>query len=130
LDILHLSIRILLAWLISGSFGISGPEQATIACLLLPTIILFNKGSFLWMKMLQRLYYDNKWHVGVDFTNTTDTASKAEAFGLRSGRIPDPNHLSAVRTEALASNEPVLIDIPTKLITPVQAYSMLKVCSV
>jgi len=60
LDILHLSIRILLAWLISGSFGISGPEQATIACLLLPTIILFNKGSFLWMKMLQRLYYDNK----------------------------------------------------------------------
>ena len=79
--------------------------------------------------MLQRLYYD-KWHVGVDFTNTTDTASIAEAFGLRGGSIPDPDHHSPVRTEALASNEPVFIDIPTKLITPVQAYSMLKVCSV
>jgi thiamine pyrophosphate-dependent acetolactate synthase large subunit-like protein len=57
-----------------------------------------------------------------------DTASIAEAFGLRGVRIPDPDHLCPVMTEALASTEPVFIDIPTKLITPVQAYSMLKVC--
>jgi acetolactate synthase-1/2/3 large subunit len=128
LDILHLSIRILLSWLISGSFGISGTELATIASLLLPiTIIQFNNGSFGWMKMLQRLYYD-KWYLGFDFTNTMDTAGIAEAFGLRCVRIPDPDHLSPVMTEALASNEPLFIDIPTKLITPVQAYSMLKDC--
>jgi hypothetical protein len=129
LDILHLSIRILLSWLLSGSFGISGTELATIASLLLPiTIILFDNGSFGLMKMLQRLYYDNKWYLGFDFTNTTHTASIAEAFGLRSVRIPDPDHLCPVMTEALASNEPVFIDISKKLITPVQAYSMLKIC--
>ena len=118
MDILHLSIRILLSWLISGSFGISGTELATIASLLLPiTIILFNNGSSGWMKMLQRLYYD-KWYLGFDFTNTMDTTGIAEASGLRGVRIPDPDRLSPVMTEALASNEPVFIDIPTKLITP------------
>jgi thiamine pyrophosphate-dependent acetolactate synthase large subunit-like protein len=70
LNILHLSIRILLFWLISGSFGISGPQLATNASLLLPiTIILFDNDSFGLMKMLQRLYYD-KWYLGSDFTNT------------------------------------------------------------
>jgi len=51
--------------------------------------------------MLQRLSYD-KWHVSVDFTNTTDTASLAEAFGLRGGRIPDPDHLSRTRMLSVA----------------------------
>jgi hypothetical protein len=68
LDILHLSIRILLSWLISGSFGISDTELATIASLLLP-IILFDDSSSGRMKMLQRLYYD-KWDLGFDFTST------------------------------------------------------------
>jgi thiamine pyrophosphate-dependent acetolactate synthase large subunit-like protein len=53
-----------------------------------------------------------------------DTDGIAEAFGLRGVRIPDPDHLCPVMTEALASNGPLFIDIPT----PVQAYSMLKVC--
>jgi hypothetical protein len=46
-----------------------------------------------------------------------DTASIAEAFGLRDVRIPDPDHLCPVMTEALASNEPVFINISKKLIT-------------
>ncbi|MBO0793935.1 MAG: thiamine pyrophosphate-binding protein, partial [Ktedonobacteraceae bacterium] len=41
-----------------GSFGMSGTELATIASLRLPiTLVLFNNGSFGWIKMLQRLYY-------------------------------------------------------------------------
>ena len=109
-----------------GSFGMSGTELATIASLHLPiTIILFNNGSFGWIKMLQRLYYDKRY-LGVDFTSKMDTAGIAEAFGIRGMRITDPDQLSPVITEALASNEPVFIDVPTKSeleeVPPVHAW--------
>ena len=97
-----------------GSFGMSGMELATIASLHLPiTVILFNNGSFGWIKMLQRLYYDKRY-LGVAFTNKMDTAGIAEAFGIRGVRITDPDELSPLITEALASNEPIFIEVPTK----------------
>lgn len=109
-----------------GSFGLSGTELATIASLHLPiTIILFNNGSFGWIKMLQRLYYDKRY-LGVDFTNTMDAVAIAKAFGIRGVRITDPDQLSPVITEALASNEPIFIDVPTKSeleeVPPVHAW--------
>ena len=109
-----------------GSFGMSGTELATIASLHLPiTIILFNNGSFGWIKMLQRLYYDKRY-LGVDFTGKMDAARIAEAFGIRGVRITDPDQLSPVIAEALASNEPVFIDVPTKSeleeVPPVHAW--------
>jgi acetolactate synthase I/II/III large subunit len=109
-----------------GSFGMSGTELATIASLHLPiTIILFNNGSFGWIKMLQRLYYDKRY-LGVDFTSKMDAGGMAEAFGIRGVRITDPDQLSPVITEALASNEPIFIDVPTKSemeeVPPVHAW--------
>ncbi len=109
-----------------GSFGMSGTELATIASLHLPiTIILFNNGSFGWIKMLQRLYYDERY-LGVDFTNKMDAVGVAEAFGIRGVRITDPDQLNPAITEALASNEPVFIDVPTKSeleeVPPVHAW--------
>jgi acetolactate synthase-1/2/3 large subunit len=109
-----------------GSFGMSGTELATIASLHLPiTIILFNNGSFGWIKMLQRLYYDKRY-LGVDFTNTMDTVAIAEAFGIRGMRITDPDQLGPVISEALARNEPSFIDVPTKSeleeVPPVHAW--------
>src|SRR5437879_1809241 len=109
-----------------GSFGMSGTELATIASLRLPiTIILFNNGSFDWIKMLQRLYYDKRY-LGVDFTNTMDAVAIAQAFGIRGVRITDPDQLSPVISQALASNEPIFIDVPTKSeleeVPPVQAW--------
>ena len=109
-----------------GSFGMSGMELATIASLHLPiTIIMFNNGSFGWIKMLQRLYYDKRY-LGVDFTNKMDTAGIAEAFGIRGVRITDADQLSPVITEALASNEPIFIDVSTKSemeeVPPVHAW--------
>jgi acetolactate synthase-1/2/3 large subunit len=109
-----------------GSFGMSGTELATIASLHLPiTIIMFNNGSFGWIKMLQRLYYDERY-LGVDFTNTMDAVAIAEAFGIRGVRITDPDQLSPVISEALASNEPIFIDVPTKSeleeVPPVHAW--------
>ena len=97
-----------------GSFGMSGTELATIAALRLPiTIILFNNGSFGWIKMLQKLYYGERY-LGVDFTGKMDAAGIAEAFGIRGVRITHPDQLSPAIADALASNEPVFIDIPTK----------------
>jgi acetolactate synthase I/II/III large subunit len=109
-----------------GSFGMSGTELATIASLRLPiTIILFNNGSFGWIKMLQRLYYD-KHYLSVDFTGKMDAVGIAEAFGIRGVQITHPDQLIPAITNALASNEPVFIDIPTKSeleeVPPVHAW--------
>ena len=109
-----------------GSFGMSGTELATIASLHLPiTIILFNNGSFGWIKMLQRLYYDQRY-LGVDFTSTMDAVGIAEAFGIRGVRIIHPDQLLPAITDALASTEPVFIDVPTKSeleeVPPVHAW--------
>jgi acetolactate synthase-1/2/3 large subunit len=111
-----------------GSFGMSGTELATIASLHLPiTIILFNNGSFGWIKMLQRLYYGERY-LGVDFTGKMDAAAIAEAFGIRGVRISDPEQLIPAITDALASNEPVFIDVPTKSeleeVPPVHAWQV------
>lgn len=97
-----------------GSFGMSGTELATIASLRLPiTLILFNNGSFGWIKMLQRLYYGERY-LSVDFAGKMDAVGIAEAFGIRGVRITHPDQLVPALTDALASNEPVFIDVPTK----------------
>src|SRR5438067_3161472 len=104
----------------------SGTELATIASLHLPiTIILFNNGSFGWIKMLQRLYYGNRY-LSVDFPNKMDAVGMAEAFGIRGVRITAADQLIAAITDALASTEPMFIDVPTKSeleeVPPVHAW--------
>jgi acetolactate synthase-1/2/3 large subunit len=109
-----------------GSFGMSGMELATIASLRLPiTIILFNNGSFGWIKMLQKLYHGERY-LGVDFTGKMDAVAIAEAFGIHGVRITHPDQLGPVITEAMESNEPTFIDVPTKSeleeVPPVHAW--------
>jgi len=109
-----------------GSFGMSGTELATIAALRLPiTIILFNNGSFGWIKMLQKLYYGERY-LGVDFTGKMDAVAIAEAFGIRGVRITHPDQLGPAITEAMGSDEPTFIDVPTKSeleeVPPVHAW--------
>ncbi len=75
--------------------------------------------------MLQRLYYGERY-LGVDFTNKMDAVSIAEAFGIRGVRITHPDQLTPAITGALASNEPVFIDVPTmselEEVPPVHAW--------
>jgi acetolactate synthase-1/2/3 large subunit len=109
-----------------GSFGMSGTELETIARLRLPiTLILFNNGTFGWIKMLQRLYYGERYF-GVDFAGKMDAAAIAEAFGIRGVRITHPDQLIPAMQDALTSNEPVFIDVPTKSeleeVPPVHAW--------
>jgi acetolactate synthase-1/2/3 large subunit len=109
-----------------GSFGMSGMELSTIANLHLPiTIILFNNGSFGWIKMLQKLHYGERY-LGVDFPSKMDAVAIAEAFGIRGVRITHPDQLGPAITEAIESNGPTFIDVPTKSeleeVPPVHAW--------
>lgn len=97
-----------------GSFGMSGTEMETISRLRLPiTLVHFNNGTYGWIKMLQKLYYDERYF-GVDFTLTTDYVGVAEALGVRGVRIESPDQLDSALAEALTSDEPTFIDVPTK----------------
>src|SRR5260370_29146321 len=70
--------------------------------------------------------YDGERYLGVDFTNKMDAVGIAEAFGIRGVGITDPEQLIPAITDALAGNEPVFIDVPTKSeleeVPPVHAW--------
>lgn len=109
-----------------GSFGMSGTELETIARLRLPiTLVHFNNGTYGWIKMLQKLYFDERYF-GVDFGPQTDYVAAAEAFGVRGVRIEHPDQLGPALAEALTGNEAVFIDVPTKSeldeVPPVHAW--------
>jgi acetolactate synthase-1/2/3 large subunit len=109
-----------------GSFGMSATELATIGSLRLPiTLIHFNNGTFGWIKMLQHLYYGQRYH-GVDFHDGMDAAAVAQAFGVRGVRIEHPDQLAAEIAQALNSTEPVFLDVPTRSeleeVPPVHAW--------
>jgi len=50
-------------------------------------------------------------YLGMDFAVPFDIAAIANAFGVRGRRIEDPAELGPALTEAIASNEPVVLDV-------------------
>ncbi len=108
-----------------GSFGMSGTELETIGRLNLPvTIIHFNNGAFGWIKMLQHLYFDDRFF-GVDFTQI-DYAKIAEGFGVRGVTITHPDQIEDAIGEATRRNSPTFIDVQTEIelteVPPVAAW--------
>jgi acetolactate synthase-1/2/3 large subunit len=108
-----------------GSFGMSGTELETIARLGLPvTLIHFNNGTYGWIKMLQHLYFDDRFF-GVDFT-AVDYARIAEGFGVRGVTIAHPDQLEDAIGEATRGNGPTFIDVRTESelteVPPVDAW--------
>lgn len=96
-----------------GSFGMSGTELETIGRLNLPvTIIHFNNGAFGWIKMLQHLYFDDRFF-GVDFT-MVDYARIAEGFGVRGIAVEHPDQIEDAIGEAVRRNGPTFIDVRTE----------------
>ncbi|MGH3666056.1 MAG: thiamine pyrophosphate-binding protein [Egibacteraceae bacterium] len=109
-----------------GSFGMSATELETIARLRLPvTVVQFTNGTFGWIKMLQKLYFDERYF-GVDFSPDTNYVGVAEAFGVNGVRIEDPDQLEPAMRKALDSKEPWFIDVPARSEleepTPVHAW--------
>ncbi len=96
-----------------GSFGMSGTELETISRLKLPiTVIHFNNGAYGWIKMLQKLYYDDRFH-NVDFQNI-DYAGAATALGVPSIRVEHSDQLEDAIGQGLNADGPVFIDVPTE----------------
>lgn len=108
-----------------GSFGMSGTELETIGRLKLPvTLIHFNNGTYGWIKMLQHLYYDDRFF-GVDF-NKVDYAKIAEGFGVRGIAVTYPDELEDAIGEAVRRDGPTFIDVQTETelteVPPVYAW--------
>jgi acetolactate synthase-1/2/3 large subunit len=109
-----------------GSFGMSGTELETIGRLNLPvTLIHFNNGAFGWIKMLQHLYFDDRFF-GVDFT-VVDYAKIAEGFGVRGVAVEHPDQIEDAIGEAVRRNGPTFIDVRTESelteVPPVHAWA-------
>jgi acetolactate synthase-1/2/3 large subunit len=97
-----------------GSFGMSGTELETVARLNLPiTFIHFNNGTYGWIKMLQKLYFDDRYH-NVDFSGGVDYAAAATALGVPGVRVEASDQLEDAIAEGLRADGPVFIDVPTQ----------------
>ncbi len=93
-----------------GSFGFNAGELETVARLGLPiTFVVVSNGVFGWIKAGQKSGFDERYF-SVDFS-TTDHARVAEAFGLQTWRVEDPNELRPKLEAALNCPGPSLVDV-------------------
>ncbi|MCB5201049.1 thiamine pyrophosphate-binding protein [Neorhizobium sp. T786] len=94
-----------------GSFGMTVGELETLVRLQVPAILLlFNNGTFGWIKGLHRLKGHNQCF-GVDFMPPRGQAI-AEAFGVKAWTAKNSKELDFALAEAFAyENGPCLIDI-------------------
>jgi len=93
-----------------GGFAFSIGELETSRRARTPfTVIVFNNGSFGWIKTLQCLYY-GKRYVSVDFSDL-DYAGVARSFGCRGIRVERPNEIREALKTALSSGETTIIDM-------------------
>ena len=93
-----------------GSFGMCVGELETLVRLKLPiTCVVISNGTYGWIKAGQKAGYGQRYF-SVDF-GVTDHAKVADAFGIRSWRVTQPQSLSSVLEEALQHGGPTLVDI-------------------
>ena len=93
-----------------GSFGMCVGELETAVRLKLPiTFIVISNAVYGWIKAGQKTGYGERYF-SVDF-GVTDHAKVAEAFGVRSFRVSQPEKLKQVLREAFSHGGPTLVDI-------------------
>ena len=93
-----------------GSFGMCVGELETAVRLKLPiTFIVIANAVYGWIKAGQKTGYGERYF-SVDF-GVTDHAKVAEAFGVRSFRVSQPEKLKQVLREAFSHGGPTLVDI-------------------
>jgi len=103
-----------------GSFGFTVGELETITRYKLPLLmIVISNSVYGWIKASQKSGYDQRYF-SVDF-NRTDHAKVAAAYGIKSWRVENPLKLEAIMKEAIASDEPTLIDIIAQPLQDAQA---------
>jgi len=93
-----------------GSFGMCVGELETAVRLRLPiTFVVISNAVYGWIKAGQKSGYGERYY-SVDF-GVTDHAKVAEAFGVKSWRVFEPEKLSAALKAALSHDGPTLVDI-------------------
>jgi acetolactate synthase-1/2/3 large subunit len=93
-----------------GSFGMCVGELETAVRLALPiTFVVVSNAVYGWIKAGQKSGYGERYF-SVDF-GVTDHAKVAEAFGVRSYRVTQPEALDGVLKQALAHGGPTLVDV-------------------
>jgi len=96
-----------------GSFGMCVGELETAVRLKLPiTFVVISNAVYGWIKAGQKTGYGQRYF-SVDF-GATDHAKVAEAFGVRSFRVSDPNELKGALQKALSHGGPALVDVVTQ----------------
>ena len=85
-------------------------ELETLARLNVPAVLLlFNNGSFGWIKGLHKLR-GHREPMSVDFM-APDGKAIGEAFGIRSWSVETPGELANALEQAFAATGPTLIDV-------------------
>lgn len=74
--------------------------------------VVFNNGAFGNVRRDQQMNYANRL-IGADLENP-DFVALAQSFGVRATRAHDPEELRAALTEALAADEPMVIEVPVE----------------
>ena len=93
-----------------GSFGFTVGELETITRYKLPILmIVISNSVYGWIKASQKSGYDERYY-SVDFSRTNH-AKVAEAYGVRSWSVDDPQKLEATLKAAIECGEPALVDI-------------------
>lgn len=93
-----------------GGFHMNLTELATMASYNVPVIMFIMNNTVLGMvRQWQKIFYGNRFS-DTDPQRVTDFVKVAEAFGVKGMRINNNDEIDAVVKEAVALNEPVLID--------------------
>ena len=93
-----------------GSFGFTAGELETITRYKLPILmIVISNSVYGWIKASQKAGYEKRYF-SVDF-NRTNHAKVADAYGVRSWTVTDPNKLESAIKMAIECGEPALIDV-------------------
>jgi acetolactate synthase-1/2/3 large subunit len=93
-----------------GSFGMCVGELETVVRLKLPiTFVVIANAGYGWIKAGQKSGYQQRYF-SVDF-GVTDHAKVAQAFGVKSWRVTQPEDLQAILKTAVAHGGPTLVDI-------------------
>jgi len=94
-----------------GSFHMNMNELATAVSNRLPLIVLVLNNSVLGMvRQWQTMFFDQRYSA-TTLDRATDYCKLAEAFGAKGFRIAEASQLDSVLDEALALNEPAVVDI-------------------
>jgi acetolactate synthase I/II/III large subunit len=93
-----------------GSFGFTCGELETVVRRKMPiTFIVFSNSVYGWIKAGQRAGFGERYF-SVDF-DRSNHAAIAEAFGLKSWRVEDPEQLQSVLAQAVNHDGPTLVDV-------------------